>query len=101
MEFSSEQDAILKDAIEFYGYDRQKDMLHEEMGEIMQAFNKYKRDPSEKTENNLKEELVDVILLARQFEHFFGPEEIKSLVEFKTQRLSTRLENSKSTKLQG
>ncbi|MGH2666040.1 hypothetical protein [Flavobacterium sp.] len=91
MEFSSKQDAILKEAIEFYGYDNQKDMIHEEIGELLLAFSKYKRNPTAKRLNNLHEELADVKILIRQFEHFFGPENIEKNILFKIDRLRTRL----------
>ena len=56
---------------EYYGFDKQSNLLMEECAELIQAVNKYKRNPSSGTENII-EEIADVELMIEQIKHLLG-----------------------------
>lgn len=89
---------ILKEAITVYGYAEQKDLLHEEMGELMLALNKYKRNPTPKTLDNVQEELADVKIMIEQMEIHFGKAKVNKWYNFKIKRLFLRKELFKMKK---
>jgi NTP pyrophosphatase (non-canonical NTP hydrolase) len=100
-----EQRAILACAIKQYGEANQIDMLHEEMGELMQAINKFKRKcnlpalyPSQKdTVEYCKlyfdvcSEIADVKIMIEQLEFMFDYQAVQLSVDRKIERLKERL----------
>mgnify|MGYP002515504927 FL=1 len=74
---------FLKEAIDFWGYDCQSNVCLEELGELIQAICKYKREEYEKApqkiKDNLLEEIADVHNMINQLEMYFGYEEIKKI----------------------
>lgn len=100
---------ILKKAIYKYGVSNQIDMLHEEIGELLQAINKVKRndgltenggflEPNELTDLkysklyfDLCREVADVKIMLMQLELMLNQEAINISVERKITRLFIRL----------
>ena len=74
---------FLKEAIDFWGYDCQSNICLEELGELIQAICKYKREEYEKAQqkikDNLLEEIADVHNMINQLEIYFRYEEIKKI----------------------
>lgn len=62
LEFNS----TLEKAIDTYGSLNQIDMLHEEIGELLQAINKDKRKRTLATRDNVLEEIADVEIMLEQ-----------------------------------
>lgn len=58
-------------AIGKWGYESQVGMFHEEVGEVMQALNKYNRGSGDHA--HITEELVDVIIMAEQLLSIHDP----------------------------
>ena len=95
-----DQMAVLQAALDQWGLEPQMDMMHEEMGELMVAINKLKRnhvaDQHPYLESKICEEVADVIVCAAELACAFGIEEVQSTIDFKINRLRLeRLSNWK------
>jgi NTP pyrophosphatase (non-canonical NTP hydrolase) len=55
-----------------YGLTAQLDQTVEECAELIQAINKYKRDPCRKTRNHVAEEIADVSIMLVQLIYLLG-----------------------------
>lgn len=103
---------ILKSAIEAFGVHNQIDMLHEEIGELLQAVNKLKRiggisvdnrifnKPTKELSvqysisyNNLCSEVADCRIMLSQLEIMLNKETIDICEERKLSRLKDRVDN--------
>ena len=73
-----------------YGFTSQADMLCEESAEYMVALNKLRRGKSEAYEN-IKEEVADVLIVARQLRYLLGYESIDKIIEDKLSRQMRRI----------
>lgn len=73
-----------------YGFTSQADMLCEESAEYMVALNKLRRGKSEAYEN-IKEEVADVLIVARQLRYLLGYESIDKIIEDKLSRQMKRI----------
>ena len=62
---------IYKKAIERWGEELQVGMLSEEIGELLIAVNKYRREATQKNRDNVCEELADVQIMMEQIEVLF------------------------------
>lgn len=62
---------VWKKAVKTYGKDVQLRQLQEECAELIVAVNKYFRNPSEKTKQDILEESADVQNLFNQLEYIF------------------------------
>lgn len=91
---------IYKEAIELWGYDKQVDMWHEEVGELMQAINKYKRDPTPERLDHLYEEAIDVDILTGQIKSIIPEDRKQYWFNFKINRLELRIKAEKEKRLQ-
>lgn len=80
---------IYADAIRTYGVDGQVDMLHEEVGELLSAINKFKRGRVSASE--VVTEIADVMIMCGQMAHIFGPEEVRKEKERKLARLCKKI----------
>lgn len=80
---------IYADAIRTFGVDGQVDMLHEEVGELLSALNKFKRGRVSASE--VVTEIADVMIMCGQMAHIFGPEEVRKEKERKLARLYKRI----------
>ena len=73
----------LKKAMDFWGYECQSNVALEELGELIQAICKYKREEYDKSpqeiKDNLLEEIADVHNMINQLEMYFGEEKIRKI----------------------
>lgn len=90
---------IYKEAIAVWGYDKQVDMWHEEVGELMQAINKYKRDPTPEKLDHLYEEAIDVDILTGQIKSTIPEDRKQYWFNFKMERLQLRIQKEKEKRL--
>jgi NTP pyrophosphatase (non-canonical NTP hydrolase) len=72
-------------AVKKYGHDAQIGQLHEEIGELMQAINKYNRNPSLITHSNVSEEIADVEIMLEQLKVIF--QNHSNVIEIKAAKL--------------
>ena len=80
----NEMHVLLKNFIDLWGFDCQSNVCMEEMGELIQAICKYKReDNDERYIPNILEEIADVHNMIIQLEEYFGYEEIRKIRERK------------------
>lgn len=71
---------ILKEFIDFWGYECQSTVAIEELSELIKALCKYKReDYDSKYVPNILEEIADVHNMINQLEIYFGKEEIEKI----------------------
>ena len=89
MNITQEQE-IYKKAIQTWGSESQTDMAIEEVGELLSAIGKFKRDRVDKSE--LIDEIADVTIMMRQMALLHGFDEVEARIEFKLERLKNRLE---------
>lgn len=73
-----------------YGFTSQADMLCEESAEYMVTLNKLRRGKAEAYEN-IKEEVADVLIVARQLRYLLGYESIDKIIEDKLSRQMRRI----------
>ena len=73
-----------------YGFTSQADMLTEECAEYMVALNKLRRGKPE-AYDNIKEEVADVLIMARQLRYLLGYEDIDRIINEKLDRQMKRI----------
>lgn len=73
-----------------YGFTFQADMLCEESAEYMVALNKLRRGKPD-SYDNIKEEVADVLIVARQLRYLLGYENIDKIIEDKLSRQLRRI----------
>lgn len=73
-----------------YGFTSQADMLCEESAEYMVALNKLRRGKPE-AYDNIKEEVADVLIVARQLRYLLGYEDIDRIINEKLDRQMRRI----------
>lgn len=71
-------DKLFNDTINKFGVQHQLDKLIEEMGELQTAIIKYRRGMTIANEDNLHEEFIDVMIVAKQIETVLN----KKLLEY-------------------
>ena len=81
---------IYANAIMAFGVEGQIDMLHEEVGELLSALNKYKRGRASVEE--VVTEIADVQIMCGQMAFLFGPEAVAAEKERKLIRLQQRID---------
>lgn len=87
---------LYKDAIHKWGNDSQMNMVVEECAELIQAVNKFKRDPSAERLKELCSEIADVEIMCEQARIILNKSGLVDLIkEEKIGRLKSRLEQSK------
>ena len=75
---------ILKEFIDFWGYECQSTVAIEELSELIKALCKYKReDYDSKYISNILEEIADVHNMIDQLEMYFGYDEIRKMIKSK------------------
>ena len=75
-----------------YGFSSQADMLCEESAEYMVALNKLRRGKFDAYEA-IKEEVADVLIMARQLRYLLGYADIDRIISEKLDRQMRRIEN--------
>lgn len=73
-----------------YGFTPQADMLTEECAEYIVALNKLRRGKPE-AYDNIKEEIADVLIMARQLRYLLGYEDIDRIIDEKLDRQMRRI----------
>lgn len=73
-----------------YGFTSQADMLTEECAEYMVALNKLRRGKPE-AYDNIKEEVADVLIVARQLRYLLGYDDIDRIINEKLDRQMKRI----------
>lgn len=87
-----EHKEIYEIAVKTYGVDAQIGQYHEEVGELMKAINKHRREPSSITMANISEEIADNEIMSEQLKVIYGnAKEVAEIKEAKIKRLSQRL----------
>ncbi len=86
----SEDSRIIRIA-NHYGYPLQSDIMIEECGELIQAICKLRRAWSDDRLANVKEELADVLIMARQLRVMLGAEIIDRIISSKLDRQLDRI----------
>lgn len=86
-------DEITKEYLEKVDWDVAHMICTEEMGELLQAMSKERRDPCKKTRDNLKKEIGDVFicLTTLMVAHGFTSKDIQAVVEYKQARCVQRM----------
>ena len=79
-------------AVDLWGMDRQTNMVIEEVGEFLQAWNKFKRNKI--THKEYVEEMVDCYIMFSQMRHLYG-DLFEELFEYKVNRIKDKI-NAKS-----
>ncbi len=74
-----------------YGYTAQSDIIIEECAELTQAICKLRRAWSDSRLENVKEELADVLIMARQLRVMLGAEDIDRIIGEKLDRQIERI----------
>lgn len=86
------KEELYKFAIERYGDEAQINQGIEEMAELIQAINKFRRNPCEETLNGIEEEIADVEIMLEQYKIIYAANPIvEKLKNQKLQRLASRL----------
>lgn len=89
------EQSVYANAILAFGPRTQVDMLHEEVGELLSAINKYHRGRASK--EDVITEIADVMIMCGQMAFLFGPDEVRAEKERKLIRLQQRIdEHNKS-----
>jgi len=91
----SDNDKIIEKIIEEYGTDNQIFQLFEELGELIEAVNHYRRNKTNK--QRVIEELADTEFMMEQLKYIFNLSEyaIQDCKERNIARLTTKLNNMK------
>ena len=86
----------LKQIANILGYVEQSMQLIEEMAELTQSINKFRRYKTEDTKNNLIEEIADVSIVLYQLSYLLkiDKEEFNDIIDYKIQRTKKRIEKS-------
>jgi NTP pyrophosphatase (non-canonical NTP hydrolase) len=74
-----------------YGYTAQSDITIEECAELTQAISKLRRGYSPERYNNVKEEVADVLIMARQLRVMLGADDIDRIIGEKLDRQIERI----------
>lgn len=85
-----DNDSRIKEIAFHYGFTNQANMLCEEAAEFMIALNKLRRSGGNAYEN-VKEEVSDVLIMARQLRLLLGAEDIDKIVDEKLNRQIQRI----------
>ena len=88
----NQEDSRIIDIINHYGMEQMKIML-EEMLELGMAILKIERGFSQERLNNMKEEVADVLIMARQLRIALGAAEIDKIIDFKLDRQMERIKD--------
>jgi NTP pyrophosphatase (non-canonical NTP hydrolase) len=89
IKLSEEIIAILENAIEQWGIEKQVDMAIEEMAELIVAINHFKRSRIDR--RPVIEEIADVMIAMSQMMLIFGKDKVKYMIAYKLNRLKERL----------
>jgi NTP pyrophosphatase (non-canonical NTP hydrolase) len=80
---------LSKKAVEIWGLERQTNMVIEEVGEFLQAWNKLKRQAI--THRQYVEEMVDCYIMFSQMRHLYG-DLFEEILKNKIDRIERKIE---------
>jgi len=83
---------LSKDAIDIWGLERQTNMVIEEVGEFLQAWNKLRRGAI--TNYEYIEEMVDCYIMFSQMRHIYG-EEFEEILKYKINKIQKKINKHK------
>lgn len=92
---------LFAEAINFWGIEKQLNMLMEEIGELIVAINKWRRRKDKNSESevfDMIEEMADTGLLIEQMRNYFGRSLYRKFRVKKMERLRKKLEEQKRYK---
>jgi NTP pyrophosphatase (non-canonical NTP hydrolase) len=89
------EEHLWQEMINHYGGVNQMNAFTEEIGEVLQAMNKVRRDESAETRDHFTEELIDVECLLQQMKLLVKPEALEIWKRIKIERIRHRLAKSK------
>lgn len=92
MTFSKEQTAVLQEALDTFGIDKQLDIVIEEMAELTKAIIKHRRYASKETYENLCEETADVAIMVEQIFLSTKRDDVSKYAVAKIDRLKDRIQ---------
>lgn len=92
MKFSEEQEKTLQAAIDVWGYQEQEAMAIGECGEFLALHGK--RAQGRATIEDWISEIADVTIMMEQMAKIYGYEAVQDMINFKMNRLRTRLEKN-------
>lgn len=84
------EDLRIEQIAAHYGFTSQADMLCEESAEFMVVLNKLRRG-SPDAYDHIKEEVADVLIMARQLRYLLGYEDIDRIINEKLDRQMRRI----------
>lgn len=84
------EDLRIEEIANHYGFTSQANMLAEESAEYMVALNKLRRGNANAYEH-IKEEVADVLIVARQLRIMLGADDIDAIIESKLDRQMRRI----------
>ena len=87
-------DSRIKAIADHYGFTSQANMLTEEAAEFTVAVNKLRRGHADAYEH-IKEEVADVLVVARQLRYLLGYEDIDRIISQKLDRQIRRINDEK------
>lgn len=90
---------VYQKAIDTYGVDEQMRIIYEEMCELGVALSKYHREPGAETLSDVCEEIADVQIMIAQAKLMFGESEVQKLIDEKTERLKSRIEENEEVEV--
>lgn len=85
---------LSKKAVEIWGLDRQTNMVIEEVGEFLQAWNKLKRQAI--THRQYVEEIVDCYIMFSQMRHLYG-DLFEEILKNKIDRIERKIKKHERT----
>lgn len=88
-------DNRIKYIADHYGFTSQANMLTEESAEFTVALNKLRRGNPAAIED-IREEVADVLICAKQLRYLLGTKEIDQIIDKKLDRQLERIQNEKS-----
>jgi len=86
-------DELMQKAIQKWGIDLQIDLAQEECAELIEAIAHWRRGRDD-CNTKLIEEIADVKIMIRQLELVFGVDAVEDVVQYKMQRLASRIERN-------
>jgi hypothetical protein len=95
-----ELDQLYKDCVDFWGIERQIRMMQEECAELVIAGSHYLRGRKTGLED-LIEELADAQLMINQIKTFVGKENVKHMMDIKSDYIKKKLDSRKKEKADG
>jgi NTP pyrophosphatase (non-canonical NTP hydrolase) len=90
---------VISSAISNFGNAAQLDQTIEECAELILAIRKLKRFATKETMENFTDEVADVIIMCEQMALIAGLENVQKRIDFKLERLKSRINNAEGNVL--